>query len=74
VTEDETAFEHHDVSPAPYDWARLTSWHLLPLGSWTTLCGREVASRARVPFPPSDAPTCETCFQIRESRKAKETA
>jgi len=51
-------------------WILIRSWHLRRVLSLTTLCGRTPAFDAeQATEPPTDAKTCERCFQIRERSK-----
>ena len=51
-----------------YLWTRIVSWHLVPRGGWTTLCGRESTSRVQLDEYPSGERTCESCLRIAERR------
>jgi hypothetical protein len=53
-------------------YVRIRSWHITAPGSWSTLCGRDVATRARVFVFPADEKSCESCLRIQARRIAQE--
>lgn len=54
-----------------YLWTRIVSWHLVPRGSWGTLCGRESRSREQLDSLPANAKSCERCLLIEDKRARK---